>query len=81
MYLLKNKFGKIYVGFSADLANRLKEHNYGMTKSTKSGRPWNLVYCESYKSQEDARTREATLKHYGSTLGHLKKRIKNSLNI
>jgi len=50
-----------------------------MSTYTKLRRPWRLVYYEAYLSKEDAKIREETLKNYGSTLGHLKKRIKKSL--
>jgi len=81
VYLLKNKFDKTYMGYTADLRNRFKDHNYGRVKFTKLGRPWNLVYYEAFLSKKDAQLREKTLKNYGSTLGQLKQRISNSLII
>jgi len=38
VYVLKDKNGKRYVGYSADLQKRLKYHNFGKVKSTKSDR-------------------------------------------
>lgn len=81
VYLIKNKFNKIYIGYSADLRKRFKDHNYGKVKYTKSDRPWRLVYYEAFLSKLDAEKREKTLKNYGSTLGQLKKRIDKSLFI
>lgn len=80
VYVLKNHLGEIYFGYSSDLKKRLKDHNYGKSKYTKSRRPWSLVYYEAYLSRVDARKREKTLKNYGSTLGQLKKRIESSLS-
>jgi putative endonuclease len=48
--------------FNRDLERRLKEHNAGLTKSTKSKQPWKIVYYESYDSQHDALKRERFLK-------------------
>ncbi len=79
VYLLKNKFNEIYIGYSADLKKRFKDHNYGKVKYTKPSRPWKLIYYEAYLAKSDARKRKKTLKHYGSTLGQLKKRLEKSL--
>ncbi|OGG38362.1 hypothetical protein A3D55_00335 [Candidatus Jorgensenbacteria bacterium RIFCSPHIGHO2_02_FULL_45_20] len=81
VYFLKNKHGRIYIGFTSDLKNRLKMHNAGYCAFTKQYRPWKIVYYEAFTSEKDARKREITLKNYGSTLGQLKKRIEISLRI
>ena len=78
VYFLKNRYDNIYVGYSADLRERFKAHNYGKVRSTRKGRPWKLIYYEAYLAEKDARTRERTLKRYGSTLGQLKKRLRDS---
>jgi putative endonuclease len=54
--------GKMYVGYTANLRNRLKEHQGGEVISTKSRRPFELIFYESYKSDEDAKRRERYLK-------------------
>ena len=69
----------IYVGNTSDLKRRLKEHNNGSTHSTKCYAPFKLVYYEAYLDRKDALEREDKLKHHGSVIGHLKKRLKNSL--
>ncbi|TSC60596.1 MAG: putative endonuclease [Parcubacteria group bacterium LiPW_15] len=79
VYLLKNREGLIYVGYSSDLRQRLKDHNFGRSDFTKVGRPWKLVYYEAYLSRTDAIKREGSIKEYGSIIGQLKKRITNSL--
>ncbi|OGY60309.1 MAG: hypothetical protein A3B23_00185 [Candidatus Colwellbacteria bacterium RIFCSPLOWO2_01_FULL_48_10] len=78
-YLLKNKFKNIYIGYTADLRQRIKDHNYGKVDVTKDKKPWQIFYYEAYLSEDDARLRESTLKNYGSILGQLKKRISKSL--
>ena len=80
VYLLKSKKdGKTYIGYTNDLRRRLNEHNNLESKSTKSRAPFELIYYESYKSESDAKYREANLKHFAQAFSQLKRRIKNSL--
>jgi putative endonuclease len=69
VYALKNRFNKIYIGYSGNLNNRLKEHNSGSVRSTKSGRPWQIAYTEEYREEEFAQKREKYLK---SCVGRIK---------
>jgi len=48
--------------------------------STKKHIPFKIVYYEAYLDRQDAIERENKLKHHGSVIGHLKKRLKNSLS-
>ena len=70
----------LYYGFTTDLKARLQAHNNGDNESTKFGVPWEIVYCEGFKSEKDAQTREKKLKHYGNSRTHVKNRIKDSLS-
>jgi len=80
MYIIKSlKDGKLYFGSTSDLKKRLKEHNSGLNQSTKSRRPFKLVYYEAYVSKEDAKQREQNLKLRARALRQLTKRIKRSL--
>jgi len=80
VYLLKDSNSKwIYIGYTANLEKRLREHNEELTKTTKKFSSINLVYYEAYKSRIDAEDREKKLKQYGNSLGILKKRIRHSL--
>ena len=54
--------GTFYVGHTHDVASRLIHHNDGWTKSTKSGRPWKLVYREVHGSKGEAMIREKQIK-------------------
>ncbi len=74
-YVLKSiKNNKLYVDYSGDLYKRVKEHNLGLVKSTKSGMPWNLIYYEACKNEKDAVNREKQLKT-GFGRAYLKRRI------
>ena len=47
VYALQSlEFDQFYVGMTKDVEIRLKEHNAGKSKYTKSYRPWKLVYKE-----------------------------------
>ena len=80
VYILRSKKdGNLYIGYSKDLRRRLEEHNLGKSASTKPRIPFELIYYEAYKSQEDALKREHMLKIYQRTLGGLKRRLQKSL--
>jgi len=80
VYILKSKKdNNLYLGSTDNLKKRLKEHNSGEVFSTKSRIPFEIIYCEIYKSEKDARIRESKLKKRKNALYHLKNRIKESL--
>jgi len=79
VYVLKSRAdGKCYIGSSNDLKARVEKHNSGKVFSTKSRRPFDLIYYEAYKSESDARKREHNLKLRSRAYTQLKKRIENS---
>ena len=78
VYILKDKQGGIYIGYTSDLKKRLQRHARGYTSYLKNRSPIKLIYYEAYLSQSDARNREKSLKNYGSVLSGLKRRIENS---
>ena len=80
VYVLKsNKTTSLYIGFTADLKQRIIYHNQGRSIYTKRYAPWKLVYYEAYFSKHDAIVREKKLKKYHNNVGNLKKRISRSL--
>ena len=80
VYLLKSVHDDFfYVGSTDDLRRRFLEHNHKREVSTKSYAPFKLIYYEAYRSKKDALIREKKLKHHGSVIGHLKRRVENSL--
>ena len=62
IYILKNINGNIYIGQTNNLIGRLKRHNSGLTKSTKFGLPWKIIYSESFEKRSEAMRREKGLK-------------------
>ena len=79
VYVLAMNNGEIYIGFSTNLKNRIKQHYENKVISTKNREP-KLVYYEAYKSKKDAMEREQKLKQRGNAKRWLKERISNSLN-
>ena len=75
VYVLQNKYGKWYIGSTKDLRKRILNHNSGQSKSTKSGMPWKVIYCEIGININDARAREKYLKS-GMGRRYLKNRLK-----
>ncbi|MCI1964735.1 MAG: GIY-YIG nuclease family protein [Oscillospiraceae bacterium] len=67
-YMLRCADETIYCGYTTDLSHRIKVHNSGKgAKYTRSRRPVQLVYQESFSSKREALQREASLKkltHY-----------------
>ncbi len=62
VYVLKSKNDySQYIGLSQNVEEGLEEHNTGRVNSTKSKRPWQLVYTESFTARLEARKREKYL--------------------
>jgi len=68
---------RYYIGSSANVEQRLIRHNAGATLSTKSGRPWKVVYTETYPTKTEALKREINLKKMKSRL-YLENLIRNT---
>ena len=80
VYLIySRKSGKFYIGYTSDLRKRIAKHNTGMSMATKPYVPYDLIYYEAYRSENDAIERERHLKCYGQSLRRLKERIKESV--
>jgi putative endonuclease len=63
VYVLKSvKQDFIYVGFTHNLKNRLKEHNNLENLSTKHYAPFELIFYEAYPNEKDAKRREEYFK-------------------
>ncbi len=63
VYVLRSlKDGRCYVGMSEDVSQRLKTHNLGKVTSTKSRRPFELIYTQECCDRETARKLEKYLK-------------------
>ncbi|MBA3732853.1 GIY-YIG nuclease family protein [Patescibacteria group bacterium] len=80
VYVLNSKkYGELYIGSTNDLQSRIIEHNSGKVESTKTKRPYKLVYYEAYCGESDARRREKMLKLRGQARNQLILRIKDTL--
>ena len=62
VYAIKNKNGRIYVGLTKNINQRIEDHNKKRVFSTKGYIPWNLFYIESCQNRIEARRREKYLK-------------------
>jgi putative endonuclease len=69
--LVSQRDGRIYVGMSRNVEQRLNEHNAGRVKSTKGFTPWELLHYELSGTAEQARARE---KYYKAGSGKKKLR-------
>lgn len=66
-YILRsNKNNSYYLGSTSDIFPRIKAHNKGRVKSTKTGLPWKLIHKEKYKSFKQANKREYQVKKWKS---------------
>lgn len=80
LYILKSQSSnKLYIGVTNNLQRRFREHNSGESKSTAAHKPWQIVYCEVYRSKLDALERERKLKQFKNSYSALKTRIRGSL--
>src|ERR1043166_2712215 len=76
VYVLQSlKNLKTYIGSTSDLRKRLSEHNSGKGTSTKSDKPWQVVYYEAFAEEGPARLREKKLKYDGNATRELWRRI------
>ncbi len=76
LYVIKSSVKKwVYIGSTRDLKQRFQQHNNGMSQSTKSYKPFELIYYEAYKSYTLARKRELELKKNGQQKEILFKRL------
>jgi len=79
VYVLQSeKDHDFYVGYTANISERIKYHNSGKVASTKNRFPLTLVYWEGCLNRQDATKREKYLK---SSWGkrYIKKRISGYL--
>ena len=51
-----------YVGHTQNIDERLERHNSGSSLSTKKGRPWILLYTETFDTRSEAMIREKAIK-------------------
>ncbi len=67
--IYSQKLDKYYIGFSADIEDRIAKHNRKSKGFSNLGRPWILVYSEAFDSKKKAMKEKTTeeLEEQGST--------------
>ena len=74
-YVIRSKKdGKLYIGWTKELKNRIGEHKKGKVVATKHRLPIELIYFEACLSEKKAIEREKQLKT-GYGRAYLKKRL------
>ena len=81
LYVLKSKVDKnLYIGIATNLYKRINEHNSGTEPSTKTRRPFELIFYEVFFNKQDAYKREKYFKT-GWGRKHLRKGLGNTLKL
>jgi len=63
VYLIQSKHdGSYYIGQTNNLIDRLKRHNGGHIKTTRSRKPWKLIKSEGFDKRRDAMWKEYLIK-------------------
>ena len=77
VYILYSaKYGKIYIGYTSNLEDRMKSHNQFATKGyTVRYRPWVVAFTEEYTDKLTALRREKALKN-GQGRAHIKEKLR-----
>ncbi len=59
VYIIRSeRDGTYYTGMTEDVRKRFREHNRGLTKSSRSHKPWKIIYVEECVTRAQARKRE-----------------------
>jgi putative endonuclease len=67
VYILFSKSSlKYYTGQTDNLEDRLLRHNSGQSISTKSGKPWEVVYKKQLPTRSEAMILEQKIKKRGA---------------
>ena len=75
VYVIKSEInGRLYVGFSSELKQRIKDHNAGKSVYTANYRPWALVFYAVFSDEKIAKKFESYLKSH-SGKAFMKKRL------
>ena len=82
VYLLRSlRDNNYYIGQTDNIEKRLKEHNSGRNRSTKSRGPFMLVGYEEYETREKARWIEYQYKHHSDKKEEFIKRMISIFNV
>ena len=75
VYVLQNPEGRLYIGFTANLTKRVRQHQEDKGGWTRRRGPWELVYYETFTDRLEAIRRERNLK-----LGKANRELRIRLN-
>lgn len=65
VYAIKSQVdGRIYVGYSTELKQRIKAHNMGQSKYTAKHKPWDLIFYSAFDNYQTAKEFEKYLKSH-----------------
>lgn len=65
VYILKSLgYNRYYIGHSANIEKRISEHNSGKVHSTKTYKPWKIIYSEVKSNKKEAYAREIQIKSF-----------------
>jgi putative endonuclease len=62
--IYSEKIDKFYIGYSANLNDRILKHNRSNKGFSSTGQPWALIYSETFEDKKSAMTREKQLKKW-----------------
>ena len=64
VYILQslNSQKQIYIGFTQDIKQRIKDHNHGKSKHTDKFKPWKIIYISAFIDKKKALDFEKYLK-------------------
>lgn len=77
--LISKQDNSWYIGYTANLEERIIQHNSGKTITTSKKMPWKIIYFEVSFNKQDAIAREKYLKS-GMGRRYLKNRLQNQLD-
>jgi putative endonuclease len=62
VYVLRNPSGRLYIGSTQNLEERVKRHKAGDVRWTSTHGPWELTYAETFDTRAEVMRREKMLK-------------------
>ena len=78
VYLIENPRGRTYIGLSDDVDRRVRDHNEGLSKWTRSRGPWKLKWISrKFEVLGEARKLENLLKRQKGGAGLKAKLLEN----
>lgn len=67
VYILENPLGKLYIGQTDNVAERLERHNRSGTNYTSHKGPWRIIYTKEFLTRSEALGYEKYLKSLKSS--------------